>query len=112
MKWGDGRVVTLTTLDHPHRVAELLPSLKPGESEKMRRNLSVMFVLVVGLLTTYQALVRGTVLPVPAENLVVNGSFEDGYPGDNICGSWWHEVGYNCEPSGTIIPGWTETADG
>src|SRR4051812_4944476 len=45
-------------------------------------------------------------------NLVVNGSFESGYPGDNICGAWWYQVGYGCNPSNTSIPGWVQTGGG
>ena len=43
----------------------------------------------------------------PPANLVQNGSFESGYPGDNVCGSWWYGVGYGCDPSASTIPGWT-----
>ncbi|MCU1483628.1 MAG: putative cell surface protein [Actinomycetia bacterium] len=41
--------------------------------------------------------------------LVQNGSFEVGYPGNNICGNGWYGVGYGCP--GTI-PGWTVTGGG
>ncbi len=35
-------------------------------------------------------------------NLVQNGSFEDpGYPGDNICGRWWYNVGWAEQSSAT-----------
>jgi hypothetical protein len=52
-------------------------------------------------------------LPAAAgADLVQNGSFESGYPGDNICGAWWYTVGYGCDPAGTAIPGWLETGDG
>jgi hypothetical protein len=48
-----------------------------------------------------------------AANLVVNGSFESGYPGDDICGAFWFSVGYDCYyDTSTAIPGWTETAGG
>jgi hypothetical protein len=50
---------------------------------------------------------------VAGANLVQNGSFENGYPGDNICGAWWFAVGYDCYyDTSTVIPGWTETAGG
>jgi hypothetical protein len=49
---------------------------------------------------------------VAAANLVQNPSFETGYPGDNICGAWWYEVGYGCNPSNTSIPGWVQTGGG
>ncbi|HEY2200355.1 MAG TPA: hypothetical protein VGH56_00595, partial [Solirubrobacteraceae bacterium] len=53
------------------------------------------------------------VLPVTAAaNLVQNGSFEEGYPGDNICGINWYEVGYGCNPSNTSIPSWLQTGGG
>lgn len=47
-----------------------------------------------------------------APNLVQNGSFEAGYPGDGICGAWWYEVGYGCNPDNTSIPGWVQTGGG
>jgi hypothetical protein len=47
-----------------------------------------------------------------AANRVQNGSFEDGYPGDNVCGINWYEVGYDCNPSNTSIPGWVQTGGG
>jgi hypothetical protein len=45
-------------------------------------------------------------------NVVQNGSFEIGYPGDNVCGINWYEVGYDCNPSNTSIPGWVQTGSG
>src|SRR5689334_455614 len=45
-------------------------------------------------------------------NLVENGSFEDGYPGDNVCGINWFRVGYGCNQSNTSIPGWIQTGRG
>src|SRR5690242_3843120 len=47
-----------------------------------------------------------------APNLITNGSFETGYPGDDICGGWWYEVGYGCNPNNNSIPGWTQTGNG
>src|SRR5437764_7493241 len=47
-----------------------------------------------------------------ATNLIANGSFEVGYPGDNVCGGWWYEVGYGCNPNNNSIPGWTQTGGG
>jgi hypothetical protein len=47
-----------------------------------------------------------------AANPVQNGSFEDGYPGDNVCGINWYEVGYDCNLSNTSIPGWVQTGGG
>jgi hypothetical protein len=46
------------------------------------------------------------------ENLVVNGGFEVGYPGNNVCGVNWYTVGYACDPDGSAIPGWRETGEG
>jgi hypothetical protein len=52
-------------------------------------------------------------LPATANsNLVQNGSFEDGYPGDNVCGINWYEVGYDCNPSNTSVPAWVQTGGG
>jgi hypothetical protein len=47
-----------------------------------------------------------------AANIIQNGSFEDGYPGDNVCGINWYQVGYGCNPSNTSIPGWVQTGGG
>jgi Protein of unknown function (DUF642) len=47
-----------------------------------------------------------------AANLVQNGSFESGYPGDNVCGINWYAVGHGCNPSNTSIPGWLQTGAG
>jgi hypothetical protein len=63
---------------------------------------------VFALLAAFQSVAAQT----PASNLVQNGSFEDGYPGDNICGGFWYTVGYFCDEAGTAIPGWLETGDG
>jgi hypothetical protein len=38
--------------------------------------------------------------------------FEDGYPGDNVCGINWYQVGYGCNPSNTSLPGWVQTGGG
>jgi hypothetical protein len=47
-----------------------------------------------------------------AANIIQNGSSEDGYPGDNVCGINWYQVGYGCNPSNTSIPGWVQTGGG
>ncbi len=54
----------------------------------------------------------GALPATAAPNLVQNGSFEVGYPGDNVCGINWYEVGYDCNPSDTSIPGWVQTGGG
>jgi hypothetical protein len=65
-------------------------------------------VLLVAMLVGVFAALSATA----SANLVQNPSFEDGYPGDNICGAWWYEVGYDCNPSNTSIPGWLQTGGG
>lgn len=59
-------------------------------------------------------------MPALGANLAVNGSFENNYPGDYICGNWWYNVGWQsslCNPSrqnewGQTIPGWQQTGQG
>ncbi|MBV8078916.1 MAG: VCBS repeat-containing protein, partial [Actinobacteria bacterium] len=58
-----------------------------------------------------QTVTIGSPSPVSG-NLVQNGSFEEGYPGDNVCGGNWYSVGYSCNPSNDSIPGWIQTGGG
>jgi len=68
------------------------------------------------------ALVMGQAIPALGENLVKNGSFEVGYPGDDTCGRWWYNVGETdrslvCNPDKPNdwyagIPEWTRTGQG
>jgi hypothetical protein len=72
-------------------------------------NLARCGALLVFLVTALVVAAPGGAV---AGNLVVNGSFENGYPGDGICGGWWYEVGYDCNPSNDSIPGWTQVGGG
>ncbi len=69
-------------------------------------------VTAAGLFVALGALsaVPSSAAPELAPNLVENGSFEIGFP-DPPSGPWWQEVGYAGQPD-SMIPGWTETADG
>lgn len=66
------------------------------------------------------SLAMGQAIPALAANVAVNGSFENNYPGDYICGNWWYNVGWQsslCNPLrqgewGQTIPGWQETGEG
>jgi hypothetical protein len=69
-------------------------------------------VAVAVVLTAVVAVAAPAVAAGP--NLVQNGSFEIGYPGDFVCGAWWYSVGYGggaCD-SNTTITGWLQTGGG
>jgi hypothetical protein len=80
---------------------------------KVRARKLWRLAIAVALLAISQAALAQT-------NLVQNGSFEGGYPGDFICGNWWYNVGWlssDCRPErvadwNQAIPGWQQTGEG